>query len=211
MTIDIRTLAVVVGLVSVLQVTALTTQYWLNRGLPGQGWWVLGTAAWTAGFVLNLLRDAPGLGLLAIVGNNLCFIGGLALLHVGVQRFLGQRVRIKALIAFCCAFMLVAFYFTYITNNFAARSLNWEPPQTITARKPPSAIETPKSSAELTATPSARTNTVRVKSSRERVAEILFKSQGNILPPTKNINTTSALILRMAMLITKGSEMASAC
>ena len=78
MTIDIRTLAVVVGVVSVLQVTALTTQYWLNCGLPGQGWWVLGTAAWSAGFALNWLRDAPGLGLLAMIGNNLCFIGWLA-------------------------------------------------------------------------------------------------------------------------------------
>ena len=125
MTIDIRTLAVVVGMVSVLQLSALTFQYWLNRGLPGQGWWVLGTAAWSAGFVLNVLREAPGMGALAIVGNNLCFIGGLALLHVGMQRFLGQRERTRALIAFCSVFTLVAFYFTYINENFVMRSLNF--------------------------------------------------------------------------------------
>jgi len=125
MVIDIRTLAVVVGLVSVLQVTALTTQYRLNRGLPGQGWWVLGTAAWTAGLVLNLLRDAPGLELLAIVGNNLFFVSGLALLHVGMQRFLGQRVQSKGLIAFCGVFTLIAFYFAYVTDSLAMRSLNF--------------------------------------------------------------------------------------
>ena len=51
----------------------------------------------------------------------------------------------------------------------AARRLNSDRPTTMPARKAPSAIDTPKISAEPTAMPSASTSTVRVKSSRERV------------------------------------------
>ena len=52
----------------------------------------------------------------------------------------------------------------------AARRLNSERPTAMPARNAPSATDTPKNSAEPTATPSARTSTVSVNSSRERVA-----------------------------------------
>ena len=67
--------------------------------------------------------------------------------------------------------------------SVAARRLNSDRPTTIPARKAPSAIETPNALAEPTAMPSASTSTVRVKSSRERVAAARASTQGISRPP----------------------------
>ena len=61
----------------------------------------------------------------------------------------------------------------------AARTLNSDRPTTSPARNAPSAIDTPKSSAEATAMPSASASTVSVKSSRDRVAAIRVSSHGH--------------------------------
>ena len=60
------------------------------------------------------------------------------------------------------------------------------------ARNAPSAIETPKISAEPTAMPSASTSTVSVNSSRERVAATWSSSHGISRAPTTAVNATSA-------------------
>ena len=71
-------------------------------------------------------------------------------------------------------------------------------PTTIPARKAPRAIETPNSSADPTAMPSATTSTVSVNSSRDRVAATRSSSQGMRRPPSTNVRATSTAILPTA-------------
>ncbi len=60
------------------------------------------------------------------------------------------------------------------------------------ARKAPSAIDTPKICADPTAMPSAMTSTVRVNSSRERVAATRSRTRGMTRAPTIEVNASSA-------------------
>ena len=121
MKIDIHTLAIVLGLTSLLQVIALFAQYQVNKTQRGLGWWALGSATLALGFVFNYLRDNPTLASFAIVANNTLFIFGLLLIYVGVLRFLGQHERCGRLIASCTVFTLVIIYFTYINNDLVVR------------------------------------------------------------------------------------------
>ena len=60
------------------------------------------------------------------------------------------------------------------------------------ARKAPSAIDTPNTTAEPTAIPSARVSTASVNNSRDRVAATRSSSQGITRLPTSTVNATSA-------------------
>ncbi len=57
MNMDIRTLAILLGIANVLQAIAIFIQYLIDKTCRGVGWWVLGFASLTLGFVLVLLRD----------------------------------------------------------------------------------------------------------------------------------------------------------
>ena len=118
---DIRTLAIVLSLTNLLQVIALFAQYRLTRPHEGLGWFTLGSAAVALGFAFNALRDSPSLGQFAIVANDALFVSGLALLYVGVLRFLDLPERSRQLIAFCAMITLGSVFFTYLDNDLAVR------------------------------------------------------------------------------------------
>ena len=93
----------------------------------------------------------------------------------------------------------------------AARRLKSDRPTTIPARKAPSAMETPNSSAEPTAMPSATTSTVSVKSSRERVSATRSSSQGMRRPPTSMVKATRASSFSAASPRASGRWLSPAC
>ncbi len=121
MNIDIHTLAIVLSLTNLLQVIALYVQFLSDRTHRGLGWWTLGNALVAIGFATNYLRDFPGIGLLAIIANNVLFVSGLWLIYVGVLRFLDQREQRSQIIGFCTVFTIAIIYFTLINDNLAAR------------------------------------------------------------------------------------------
>jgi diguanylate cyclase (GGDEF)-like protein/PAS domain S-box-containing protein len=125
MDIDIRTLAIFMSLTNVLQVTALTIQYKLNKGQRGLGWWTLGTGLWAVAFVFNFLRDHTTFGNFAIIANNALFVSGLVVIYTGILRFFGRREARRSLILFCAVVTLIAVYFTSVDYNMAARRVNF--------------------------------------------------------------------------------------
>ena len=80
----------------------------------------------------------------------------------------------------------------------AARTLKSDRATTSPARNAPSAIDTPKTAAEPTAIPRARTSTQSVKSSRERVAATRVSSHGMSRVPATIVKSTSAPTLSAA-------------
>lgn len=124
MSIDIRTAAIFMSFTQFLQVIALFAQYRVNKVHNGPGWWALGSAAYSLGFILYYMRNDPDFAPVAIVGNFVMFVCGSIALYIGVLRFFGQRERPGQIIAFWAVFSLVGFYFTYIDDNLAVRQAN---------------------------------------------------------------------------------------
>lgn len=125
MKLDVHTLALVMSVTSFLQLIALTVLYRMNMPHKGLGFWITGTATWSLAFACNYLRDAPGIGLFAIVANNTLFVAGLSFIYIGVLRFFNKREQSGWIITYCAVVTLIAFYFTFIENNLAVRRVNF--------------------------------------------------------------------------------------
>ncbi len=122
MALDIKTLTLVMGLLLVLHVAALLILHVANRRTTGPGWWALGSLLVAVGSFVVLLRSVPDLRLAATVANNLLYLGGLVVLHVGTLRFLGRRERPWLLGAFLVA---VAVYYSVFTFGFDLTAPRW--------------------------------------------------------------------------------------
>ena len=93
----------------------------------------------------------------------------------------------------------------------AARKLKSDWPTTIPARNAPSAIETPNTSAEPTAMPSASTSTVSVNSSRDLVLATNARSFGTRKRPMAHVMATTAPIRSSALPMPKSRPVAPGC
>jgi diguanylate cyclase (GGDEF)-like protein/PAS domain S-box-containing protein len=126
LSLDNHTLAIVVALISSMQAFVLLVQHWLYKGYSGPGWWVLGSAAWALGYVVNslLVNSAIYQPVGSIVITALLTIS-LALFYVGVMRFFGKHEHSGWIIFFCMMTPLIAFFFTYIVENAFLRRLNF--------------------------------------------------------------------------------------
>jgi len=121
--IDIHTLALTLGITCSVQTLALFVQYLTTRLKNGSGWWALGSAATSLGFIFNYFRDAPFWGPLAIVANNVLFIVSAALYLVGVARFRDHGLRRLPLALFCALAAVAILVFTFPVDDLSARRL----------------------------------------------------------------------------------------
>jgi PAS domain S-box-containing protein len=112
---DIRTLAMILGITSIVQVVVFSLQATINKTYRGNGWWLLWSISAAAGFVFILLR--------AIIAQNSLLILGVIFLYIGIMRFLDKKERRGILAAIFIAFFLVILYFTYIKDNIAVRTV----------------------------------------------------------------------------------------
>jgi diguanylate cyclase (GGDEF)-like protein/hemerythrin-like metal-binding protein len=119
--IDIATLAICLGIVSLLQFVAFFIQHRIDPARPGPGCWTVASALGCAGFVVNFLRDVPGLHGTAIVAYNLSLVGGQILVYVGVLRFLGLREKRAPLLALAILAAAASLIFTYTQDSLIAR------------------------------------------------------------------------------------------
>ena len=76
--------------------------------------------------------------------------------------------------------------------------LNGDSPTTTPATNAPSASETPKAAADISAVPSATVSATRMKSSRDRVRTTRCSSQGTTRLPTASISPTKSSALPIA-------------
>ena len=125
MNIDLRTLALVLGLTSILQVIVLYLQYHLNKTYRGTGWWLLWSASTAAGFICMLLRDVIPAGLVpvSILFTNILLLAGLVFLYTGIMRFLAKQEHRGIIIAAFSVFILSTFYVLYVNYDSIARTL----------------------------------------------------------------------------------------
>ncbi len=123
MSIDVRTMIVMLGLSHLLQVFALSVQYAVNKAYRGIGWWLLWSATAMFGFFFTLLRDVPSLRILSIVLQNGLIVLGVTFLYVGLMRFHDRTVN-RILLAPILVSMFTLFpFFLFFVDNITARSI----------------------------------------------------------------------------------------
>ncbi len=120
---DLQTLIIVLIIANFLQSIALVGLYRVGKATQGPGCWTLGSVLVTLGFVLHGLRKFPSLEQGAILGNNVFFFAGLALLYTGLLRFLGRQLQIRWLAVSGFLFTLLIGYFTCISTDLSARRI----------------------------------------------------------------------------------------
>jgi two-component system, cell cycle sensor histidine kinase and response regulator CckA len=123
MNIDVRTLAIAVGIASILQVIAIFLQYRVNKAYRGIGWWVVSFASIAVGYTLLFLRDLISIKLIAIISANALILLGSILLYIGVMRFLDRKENRGIIISISAVFLLSFFYYTYVDDDITARTV----------------------------------------------------------------------------------------
>ncbi|PKL69500.1 MAG: hypothetical protein CVV30_08070 [Methanomicrobiales archaeon HGW-Methanomicrobiales-1] len=122
MEIDIRTLAIVLVIISLLQSIAFLFQYLTNKTYRGISWWVQGSSCAAAGYLLLLLRDAIPNALITIILANTLLVTGLLCIYIGITRFLDQRENRRVIGAIVALFLAAFLYFTYASNDITERT-----------------------------------------------------------------------------------------
>ena len=123
MNIDIRTLAIIAGIASLLQVIALFLQYRLNKAYQGIGWWLLSFASMVVGYGLIAARELISIKLITIITANFLITLGPAFIYIGIMRFLDKKENRSIVFSIFAVFFLFFFYYTYFDNNITLRTV----------------------------------------------------------------------------------------
>jgi diguanylate cyclase (GGDEF)-like protein len=121
MEIDLHTLALMIGIMGILQAGAVLAQYFSVKEYLGMSYWAAGDALIAIGFSLNLLRDVIPLPLVTIVLANSLIISGVMLIQLGILRFLGRKASWLATSSIFFIYLISILYFTYIQYNISLR------------------------------------------------------------------------------------------
>ena len=123
MSIDVRTLLLVLGIVDVIQVIVFFLLYLVNRAYKGIGWWVLGSALSAAGLGLILLQDAVSVERISNFSAGALLVLGQAFFYVGVMRFLDKQENRVIAISVFAIFILSFFFYSYVNDDITARTV----------------------------------------------------------------------------------------
>jgi len=123
MSIDIRTLAIVLSIANVIQIIAIFLQYRVNKALLGTGWWLLGFTSIAMGYVLLFLRDLVSIQLITIIFANALILLGPIFIYIGIMRFLNKKENRSIVISIFAVFILSFFYYTYIDDDITLRTV----------------------------------------------------------------------------------------
>src|SRR5208337_3221681 len=123
MDLDIRTLSVIVAIAYILQTLAITFLYLKNKKYDGVEWWAIGSTATAIGFILFLVRDFNQIALISIILPNALVVLGSVFIYIGIMRFLERRENRGLVFPVFAIFIVLYFYFTYVSNDINARTV----------------------------------------------------------------------------------------
>jgi PAS domain S-box-containing protein len=123
--IDLRTLALMFGLMNVLMALAIYIPFLWNKAYRGISWWLLWAVTSAGGLVAMLLRDyLPAQAIAAsIFLANALFFTGQVFLYTGTMRFLDRRENRWIIIGVAVLFTLSTLYVMLISGDVNARAV----------------------------------------------------------------------------------------
>jgi PAS domain S-box-containing protein len=123
MSIDIKTLILIIGISHLMQVLVFYYQYIANKFVKGIGWWLMWSIAEFIGFGLILLRGIPPLHQLIIALQNIIILLGTVFIYIGVFKFFERRVNLKFILTFFSSFAVLHISFLFIKDDIYLRTL----------------------------------------------------------------------------------------
>jgi PAS domain S-box-containing protein len=123
MKIDIHTLALIIGIVHIIQVLVFSFHYKVNPKISGPGWWLLWSGTEVLGFTLIILRIIPWLVPFVIIFQNIILLAGTVFIYIGVLKFFNQSVKGKAIALLFLSFVIFHFIFCFVKNDINLRTL----------------------------------------------------------------------------------------
>jgi hypothetical protein len=121
MNLDLHTLTLVLGIVNLLQVIAIFSQYLQNKNRMGPGWWLLWSVFTLLGFVLLAFREGAvgSLTSTSIVFASVILLAGQIFLYIGIVQFLGRQESRRLIVSMFTIYILAAVYFTDVVKREA--------------------------------------------------------------------------------------------
>lgn len=120
MSFDIRTLAIVATISSVLAALSMIVLWRTNRKKPSTIWWAGGSSLIATGFLLISFRNAAN-PFLSILAANLFIAGGYAAIMLGIDHYLRRKPRYVLAVLSLVLVALLFLRYTYITSDVSAR------------------------------------------------------------------------------------------
>lgn len=122
MNIDIYTFALVLCIITSIQLVMFIIEYNIHKTYSGLGWWVMWCASALLGFIFMQTRQIPALEKISILGQNTLLILSSSFLYIGMMRFLGRKERLNMLIIISVIYFLLLGYFIYFEDDIRIRT-----------------------------------------------------------------------------------------
>lgn len=123
MSIDVRSIIIVLGITQLIQILIFSYQYIVNKNIKGPGWWLLWSATEAVGFFMMLFRNVPKVSLPVLMFQDIFLLLGMIFIYIGVINFLDKKPDKKLILIFYSLFIAVHLWFLLITDNIVIRSL----------------------------------------------------------------------------------------
>ena len=123
MNFDLRTIALITGIVNILQLLVISIQYMANKGYSGIGWYALGYASMAFGFLLLALTDHSVILSITIGAMNLLVVSGFMFLYIGCMRFLGKQENRWIVISVFIGFVTTFCFYLFVKDDINARTV----------------------------------------------------------------------------------------
>jgi PAS domain S-box-containing protein len=120
---DIRTLAVILGIIQVAELVVFAMLASVNRAYRGIGWWLRGSALAAVGMLFMILRAFPALRLVGVLAQDTLILLAVIFFYVGIMRFLGRREPWRALTVVFTAFLATHVYFIVGRDDIHVRTI----------------------------------------------------------------------------------------
>lgn len=128
MHLDIPTLALVTGCISMMLVFAFAMVWVLNRNIPGLGCWTLCSLLSVGSVVLVLLRQVTDATLITKLLATLLAWTGAVFFHVGAASFQGRKPSLKWPLIGCVSCLAGYIWFGWVAEQIWLRPLFYTPP-----------------------------------------------------------------------------------
>ena len=121
MTIDIKTIYVILCISSIMQLGMFYQQFQINKYIKGPGWWIFWNAFIFLSTACVLQRINSRSQSVVLFLQDPLLVSGLMFLTFGIIRFFGQKINFKLFLALFFIYIISYLFFFFLVDIFTAR------------------------------------------------------------------------------------------